>query len=332
MLRWIRAASARTASLVRIGITGRAGFIGKALAARARAAGHEVVGLDRAPGEGVDHVGDTGDLAVLRRFCVGLDRVFHTAAIVKETGPWDAFFRVNVLAADSVALIARERGVRELVHLSSVMVHGFDFPDGVREDDPLDPADNPYCATKILSEQAILRHHAPGAFDVYVIRPGDVYGPGSVPWTLRPIEMMKRRQWVYLDGARSVINHVFVDNLLDGIDVVLEHRASGSPFTITDGRRTSVHEFFHHYEALLGMRRAPNLPRAFALPMGTAASVALRALGMPEDVNREAVRMMLRRGVYSIEKIRALGYSPRVDLEEGMARTADWLRSQGIVP
>src|SRR5512140_2513984 len=129
---------------MRIGITGAAGFIGRAIAARARRAGHHVTGLDRAGGGAADHVGDVTDLDLLHRFCRGLDRVYHTAAIVQETGAWRDFFRVNVLGADSVALVAKEQGVRELVHISSVMVHGFDFPDGVAEDGPLEPADNPY--------------------------------------------------------------------------------------------------------------------------------------------------------------------------------------------
>jgi len=179
---------------------------------------------------GAEYVtGDVTDLGLLRRFCRGLDRVYHTAAIVKEGGEWSGFFRVNVLGADSVAMAARDAGVRDFVHFSSVMVHGFDFPDGVTEEGPLDPADNAYCTTKILSEEAVLRHHEPGRFEVYVIRPGDVYGPGSVPWTIRPVEMMRRRQWVYIDSRRSIFNHVYIDNLLDGLDLVVARRASWTP-------------------------------------------------------------------------------------------------------
>lgn len=316
---------------MKIGITGAAGFIGRAIAERARRGGHEVTGLDRVASGAATHVGDINDLDLLHRFCRGLDRVYHTAAIVAETGAWTDFFRVNVLGADSVALVAAEQRVRELVHFSSVMVHGFDFPDGITEDGPLDPADNPYCATKILSEEAVIRHHDPGRFDVYIIRPGDVYGPGSVPWTIRPIEMMKRRRWVYVDGARSIQNHVYVENLLDGIDLVLAHRASGTPFTITDGERTTVKAFFGHYERMLGARGFPDVPRAVGLPLGTMAGALLTAIGMKADVNRDAVRYMLRRNAYGIGKIRALGYAPSVSLEEGMARTEVWLRREGLL-
>jgi len=281
---------------------------------------------------GAEYVtGDVTDLGLLRRFCRGLDRVYHTAAIVKEGGEWSGFFRVNVLGADSVAMAARDAGVRDFVHFSSVMVHGFDFPDGVTEEGPLDPADNAYCTTKILSEEAVLRHHEPGRFEVYVIRPGDVYGPGSVPWTIRPVEMMRRRQWVYIDSRRSIFNHVYIDNLLDGIDLVVARRASGTPFTITDGARTTAREFFSRYQRLLGIRYLPELPRALAAPAGALAGGVLNALGRPRELNGEAVRYMLRRSAYGIGKVKALGYRPAVGLDEGMERCAAWLRAEGMV-
>ena len=69
---------------MKIGITGAAGFIGRAIAERARRAGHEVTGLDRAGGGFATHVGDINDLDLLHRFCRGLDRVYHTAALVQQ--------------------------------------------------------------------------------------------------------------------------------------------------------------------------------------------------------------------------------------------------------
>ncbi|HSN98493.1 MAG TPA: NAD-dependent epimerase/dehydratase family protein [Candidatus Nanopelagicales bacterium] len=321
---------------MRIGITGAAGFIGKAIAARARAAGHEVVGLDLRDGDrelggmGVAEIaGDINDTAAVRRLCEGVERVYHTAALVKEGGEWAAFVRANVVGADTVALVAKQCGVRELVHFSSVMVYGFDFEDGVTEEGPLDPADNPYCATKILAEECVMRHHARGGFEVYVIRPGDVYGPGSIPWTVRPVEMMRRRQWVDVEGDRAILNHVYIDNLLDGIDVALAAGASGAPLNITDGERTTVRAFFSHYRRMLGIGFIPEVPRGVALPVAGIAERALRALGRAAEVNREAVRYLLRPGAYGIGRIRALGFAPRVGLEEGMERCEAWLRAEG---
>ena len=58
----------------------------------------------------------------------------------------------------------------------------------------------------------------------------------------------------------------------------------------------------------------------------------LNALGRPEELNREAIRYMLRRSAYGIGKVKALGYRPAVGLDEGMERCAAWLRAEGMVP
>ena len=190
----------------------------------------------------------------MERFVAGLERVIHCAAVVKESGDWSLFERVNVRATARLLAAARAAGVRELVQISSVMVHGFDFADGTNESGELDPAGNPYCATKIASERLALAAHDPGRFEVYVVRPGDVYGPGSIPWTRRPVEMMRARKWLHIEADHAIQNHVYVDNLIDGAFTVVDARASGRPFIVTDGLRTSTRAFFSHYQRMLGLR------------------------------------------------------------------------------
>ncbi len=322
---------------MRIGITGAAGFIGRALAARAAAAGHEVAGLDMNPdgksffqSNGGRYItGDITNPQHVKDLCDGVQRIYHTAAIVREDGDWKAFERINVTAAGAVAQLAREAGVRELIHFSSVMVYGFDFPEGVTEEGPLDAADNPYCWSKIESEKRVLQFHEPGIFDTYIVRPGDVYGPGSIPWTLRPVEMMKSRRWIFVESRQAIFNHVYVENLLDGIEVILEKKASGRPFAITDDARTTVREFFSAYQRFLGIRFIPELSGAIAFPVAGLVGRLAGALGIDAGMNRQAVRYMLRRHSYSCEAVKALGYRPRVTLAQGMEECRRWLAGQG---
>ena len=308
----------------RVGITGGGGFIGTALARAVRARGDEVRGLDlddRA-GEawaelgGDLRTGDVTDPAIAAAFCEGLDTVVHTAAIVEASGEWDAFRAVNVEGPRTMATAARDAGVRRFVHLSSVMVHGFDFPDGVAEDGPLDGAQNPYCQTKIESEEAVLALHDPGTFDVYVVRPGDVYGPGSVPWTIRPVTYLRDGLWAHIDADVAVHNHLYIDNLVDGILAVLDRGTPGEPYTFTDDVRTPSRDFFGRYAEMLGIDDVPEISAEQA-----------RALG----VDPEGVRYLSRHATYSCERAKALGWAPAVDLDEGMARTRAWLADEGYL-
>lgn len=305
-----------------IGITGT-GFIGTAAARRWRARGHAVRGVDLHPdvhGEwaaagATTMAGDIADPAAMAEFCSGLDTVVHTAALVAEAGDLEVFRRVNVEGTRVVASAARDAGVRRFVHLSSVMVYGFDYPDGISEDGPLDGADNPYCITKIESEAVVADLHDPGTLDVFTIRPGDVYGPGSVPWVVRPYEAMTAGMWADIGSELTpLINHVYVDNLLDGIEVILEAGASGQPLVITDRQRTTTAEFY-----------APLLRHAGLDPEAVPRISAADAVAFGLDP--QAVRYLTRRGTYSADRVAALGYVPAVDLTEGMARTVASLAS-----
>lgn len=305
-------------------ITGGGGFIGRRLARRLAGAGFHVRGLDLSDEAADVYAAFGGELLAgdmlkgddLLRAAEGADLVVHTAAKMGIDDDWASFRAVNVEGSDRVAAAARRGGASALVHFSSVMVYGFDCPDDVAEDGPLDGANNPYCQTKIESEQAVLRHHAPGSFDVYVIRPGDVYGPGCQPWVRTPVELMKAGLWPKLSDEAALHNHVYVDNLIDGIMIVLAAARSGEPFNVTDGARTAARTFFGHFESLLG-RSLPVISAEKAIE-----------LGQP----RTWIRYLTRNATYSIDKIRGLGYRPCIGLDEGMEITARWLRESGLVP
>jgi nucleoside-diphosphate-sugar epimerase len=301
-----------------VGITGT-GFIGTALARRLRAAGVAVRAIDLHPDGSWADLGAevmTGDITSpddMAGFCAGLDTVVHTAALVAESGDLAVFEAINVDGPVTVATAARDAGVRRFVHLSSVMVYGFDYPDGIDETGPTDGAGNPYCMTKIASEQAVLAVHDPGVFDVFIIRPGDVYGPGSVPWIVRPYEAMRAGLWADIGAEQSpLINHVFIDNLLDGIGVVLASGRSGEPFVITDRRRTTTAEFYRRLGDLAGIGDIVSISADDAVAFG---------------LDPQAVRYLMRLGTYSADKVASLGYDPAVDLDEGMAITGAWLAS-----
>ncbi len=314
-------------------ITGIGGFIGRRMAERARERGFRVRGLEldadaarRAQQAGFETVvGDVNEPAAVRALCTSATVVFHTAAIVDESGDWARFRRVNVEGTRHVAHVARDHGVSRFVHLSSVMVYGFDYPRYVSEDGPLRGEGNPYCQTKIESEDALRALHRAGEFETILIRPGDVYGPGSVPWVVRPLELMRRGLFLLIDGGRGIMNHVHVDNLIDGIFLALEREATGQAFTLTDGAETTFREYFTRLGKLVGRSRFPSLPAPAARLAFAAMARTAKALGRKPIAEPEAIRFVTRPHPYSIERARSwLGYEPRIGLDEGMAELAGW--------
>ncbi|MCB1171902.1 MAG: NAD(P)-dependent oxidoreductase, partial [Leptospiraceae bacterium] len=164
-------------------------------------------------------------------------------APVREKGPLEEFRAMNVEATLRLAQKARLGGVQKWIQLSSVMVYGFHYRDNIDETGPLSGDGNPYCITKIESEHALLGLQGMG-MDVTILRPGDVYGRGSEPWVVRPLRMMKAKQFLLLDGGRYRINHVHVRNLAMAVELVLKKKVPGQIFNITDGQSSSCLEYF----------------------------------------------------------------------------------------
>ncbi|WCB91871.1 Aurachin B dehydrogenase [Baekduia alba] len=316
---------------MKVFITGARGFIGAALARRYAAGGHDVRGVDvAASSDGAIVAGDIAAPGAWQDRAAGCDLVIHTAAIVSMRGDDPgAVWRVNALGSRHVLDAAVRGGARRVVHLSSVTVFGFAFPDGVDEAYPTRPNGVPYVDTKVASEALVLRAHAAGEVPCTIVRPGDVYGPGSRPWTILPVEELKRRRFILPARGRGIFSPVYIDNLVDGIVAAAgSAAAAGGVFTLTDGVGVTTAEFFGHYARLLG-RRLPTVPTPVATRLASAAAFAARG---QTEVNAAAARYLARTGTYSIARAReTFGYAPRYDLEEGMARTEWWLREQGLV-
>jgi nucleoside-diphosphate-sugar epimerase len=318
----------------RVFITGMSGFIGAALATRFAALGAELRGVDvRADAARGIVAGDIAAPGAWQDHAAGCDLVVHTAAIVSMRGTDPgAVWRVNALGTRHVLEAARRGGAERTVHLSSVTVFGFTFPDGVDESYPTQANGVPYVDTKIAAEALVLRAHAAGEISCTIVRPGDVYGPRSRPWTILPVEELARRRFVLPALGLGIFSPVYIDNLVDGIVLAAtEPAGAGGVFTLTDGAGVTTREFFGYYARLLG-RRLPVLPTAVATRLASAAALGARAARQETEVNAAAARYLARTGTYNIDRARSrLGYAPAVGLAEGMDRTAAWLRAERLV-
>jgi nucleoside-diphosphate-sugar epimerase len=320
-------------------ITGVGGFIGSRVAEQALQQGMSVRGLqhslDKAKQSqklGIEVVlGSVTDPVAARTACEGIDMVIHTAAIAKEDGSLRDFRDVNVGGTVTIAKAAKAAGVRVFVHLSSVMVYGFHYPNLVTEDGELRGEQNPYCQTKIESEQELLKLHNFPNFNVIIIRAGDVYGPGSLHWTVRPLLLMHKHIFILANGGRGAINHLYIDNLIDAIFLAVEKESYGEIFNITDGQNTSWKVFFMRLAEIGKLSPPISLPAKIVKILIQLRCIYLKALGKPLDLLPETVKFITRPYAYSIVKAQTqLGYKPRVDLDEGMKRIQLWLNNTNI--
>ena len=315
-------------------ITGANGFIGRSLAARYRACGWRVSGIDFAaqPDWGVIAADLTQPDTWLGAL-VGVDLVIHAAAIVSNTATLEKAWQVNVKATAELLAHSAAAGVRRLVYLSSVAAYGFDFQQTAHEDDPLCPMGNTYVDTKIAAEHCVLASHARGDIDCTIIRPTDVYGPGSRPWVILPLEMLKTGKFLLPAHGRGLFSPVYVDDLVEGI-LLASTRAEGRGqiFNIGAGTAPTCAEFFGHHARMLGQTSLRSVSTTTARMLAGTVGTLTRYFGGETELGRGTIDMLSRKAGYSIEKAgRLLDYQPAVDLDEGMRRTRDWALQAGLV-
>lgn len=319
----------------RVFISGALGFIGSALAERYRGAGAEVTGVDvRADAARGVVAGDITEPGAWQEHAARSDLVVHAAALVSNAFGLEASWRVNVLGTRRMLDAAMAAGAKRCVHISSVRAFSDShYPPGVDEGWPVRPDGNPYVDTKIASEQVALQAHAAGELEVAVARPGDVYGPGSRPWTVLPLEFIKAGRFALPAMGKGIFSPAYVDNLVDGLVLLGERpEAAGQVFTISDGVGVSCSEFFGHLHRMAGKRGPLGLPTPVAVALAEAVGRVERMRGRPTEMNAISMRYLARRETYSIDKARRmLGYEPRVSLEQGMRLTEAWLRREGLL-
>ena len=315
-------------------ITGANGFIGRALAMRCRELGAEVSGLDFQANEEWGVVaGDLTKPEQWKQALVGVDLVIHAAAIVSNTASMDLAWGINVKATAALLSHCVDAGVRRFLQLSSVAAYGFSATQDVDETQPLRPMGNTYVDTKIASEHIVLACHGSGAMDCTIVRPGDVYGPGSRPWVILPLEMIKAGKFMLPAHGKGLFSPVYVDDIVNGILLAgSREKGAGQIFNISGGISPTCAEYFGHHARMLGAKPLKTMGTKGARLLAEIARVAITTFGGSTELGGGTIDMLSREAGYSIEKAeRLLGFRPQVDLAEGMRRTEQWAKEQGLL-
>ena len=315
-------------------ITGSLGFVGRALMKRYRELGVEVCGLDvRSEPESGTIAGDVSRPAEWQAQLNDCDLVIHTAAIVTNNVTHAEAWRVNVLGTRRVLDAAILAGARRFVHLSSLAAMRFIVEDQADESAPIMPTGNPYVDTKIASEQAVLAAHAAGEIGCTIIRPADIYGPGSRPWTMVPVQMIKRGMFLLPAYGQGIFRAIYIDDLVEGVMLAAEKDVGIGQIFILGGENTvTCEQFFGYYYRMLGKGTPRMLSTSTAIAIAEIGRAIFSLLGKPTELGRGAMEMLSKKTTVSNRKAhRILGWQPMIDLDEGMRRTEVWLHAQKLL-
>ncbi len=318
----------------KIFITGALGFVGRALAERYRQLGAQTCGLDIRADAGLNVIaGDIAQPQAWQSALQGCDLVIHTAAIVTNNVSRAEAWRVNVLGTRCVLDAAIQAGVKRFVHFSSLAAMRFNTEDQADESVPLMPTGNPYVDTKIASEHAVLAAHAKGEIACTILRPADIYGPNSRPWTIVPAQMIRKGLFLLPMHGQGIFRAIYIDDLINGVILAAgKDEASGQIFILGGEKKLTCETFFGHYYRMMGKGSPRVMDTSTAIAIAEIGRAIFKLLGKPTELGRGAMEMLSKKNTVSNEKAhRLLGWHEQVNLEEGMQRTEIWLREQGIL-
>ena len=315
-------------------ITGANGFIGKALVQRYRALGCDVRGMDIQVDASMNVVaGNITQPATWAKHAQGCDLFIHTAAVVSLAADWELYREVSINGTRKALDVAIASGAKRFVHFSSIAAMGVDYLQGADEKAAVVVGeDYRYGVTKGASEHVVLAAHAAGEMKCTIIRPGDVYGPGSRAWLIEPLKMARSGQFILPNQGNGRFTPVYIDDLLDGVMLAAGlAEGAGQIFILAGDRSVSCKQFFsYHWKWAGKTKKMPSLPLKATLALTQALWKMNRLLKKPSEVTPDAMLMFSRQGGFSIAKARSrLGYEPKIGLDEGMQRSEQWLREVG---
>jgi UDP-glucuronate decarboxylase len=286
---------------MRIAVTGAAGFIGRWLVDELLDVGHEVFCLDLVNGCDLLEPGVAAGWIRTQR----PDVVIHLAAQVGRVFGEDDVRRTVRLNAELTTLLAQvcgEAGVR-MAYASTSEIYGDHGGDVYDEDAAWAMPRNLYGLTKRWGEE-VCRMYCPDGLVIF--RPSMPYGPGCPPGR----------------GRRAMDTMLWAG----------EHRM---PITVHRGAERS---WCWVGDTVRAIRLAVEQPEAGVFNIGRdddprsmleVAQLACKLAGAPDtliqEVDPPANQIVIKRIV--TDRIRALGWAPTVDLEDGMARVYDWVKT-----
>ena len=323
-------------------VTGGGGFLGGAVVRLLQQRGNAVRSLTRSAYPWLDELGveqtlgDLADLEAVERAAEGCDIVFHSAAKAGVWGRYADFFKTNITGTENVIAACKKHHVRKLVYTSTPsVVHGGGDIEGGNESLPYAKHfDAYYPATKAAAEKAVLAANSSELATV-ALRPHLIWGPSDPHLIPRIINRAKAARLRRIGSRPVKVDVTYIDNAADAHILAGDKLDVGSPvagkaYFISNGEPVELWPFIDRILAAGGL---PPLTRTISAWKARLAGRLLEwmywGLHLPGEppMTRFVASQLSTAHWYDITAARTdLGYEPHVSIDEGLRRTAEWLR------
>jgi UDP-glucose 4-epimerase len=305
---------------MKILITGGSGFIGSHIVEHYQDTAEEIRVLDnlrtgyRHNLDGLKHTfieGSITDRDLVRKAVEGVDYIFHLAALVSVpesmSKPGECV-DINVHGLLNVLEEAAAAGVKKLVFASSAAIYG-DNPTVPKLETMIPEPKSPYAITKLDGEYYLGMFQREGKLETAALRFFNVFGPRQDP-----------------KGAYAAAVPIFIEKAVRNEDITV----------FGDGGQTRDFIYVKDIVGALSFAvETPGVTGVFNAGYGGQITINDLANGLIQSaVSTSKVAHLperagdVRHSRASSDKLRAAGWVPKHNLDEGLARTLEFFRDR----
>jgi nucleoside-diphosphate-sugar epimerase len=322
-------------------VTGAGGFLGGHLVDLLVERGESVRILAR-PDEDVTRLaqsgvdvcrGDLTDYPSLEAAMSGVKCALNCAARTGPWGPEHEYKQVNVHGVKMLVEAAMAAGVRRIVHVSSITVHGVDIHGSADEEAPLRGGSDPYSRTKAAGElvlqQLIKNRKAP----VTIVRPGLIYGPRDTNSFGRFARLIEHGKMPIIGTGNNRLPLIYVTDVAEGILLASRvEQSTGRAYLLVNDEPVTQQDYFTAIARELGVA-----PPKMHIPYQLALALAATAEATAHLARRQQAPPLMRFGLmqvggenrFVIRRAREeLGFSPQMNLTDGIRQAIAWYRTK----
>jgi nucleoside-diphosphate-sugar epimerase len=252
--------------------------------------------------------------------------------------------KTMIAAARNLCEQARKRPPQRIIHLSSMAVYGQAtglVDETIRPVPPL----NDYAEAKRVCEE-IMQAYVRDGGNAVILRPGCIYGPGSVQWTARISRLLQAGRIGDL-GAEGdgICNLTYIDDLIVAIQsALIRPGLVGEVFNIASADLPTWNEYFVRFARALSATPVRRLSRRridaecrliapiLAIARRVARLARLPANRIPDPITpslarlwRQDITLDTRRAVSRLDLM-------QTRLDHGLDASVRWLRRSSVAP